>query len=200
VYLGGLGFRTPDEKALRGRTFNLMGHVQVELVQPMIAEGLGSWAEWGGIAATTGVEHAQYGIDLVGSIPVGYDSRAFGATWTADGTFTIESSVVTVPLEVSSNFRFAIFTIYGGAGFDFDVAHANTTIAVTGPVDVRVGSATELIGTGSVTFDDESSVDPYEPRGFFGAQFDIFAFKVYGHMNFSTNRTAGGFIGMRVAM
>ncbi len=200
VYLGGLGFRTPDDRLLRGRTLNVVGHVQVELVQPVIAEGLGSWAEWGGIAATTGLEHARYGIDLTGELPVGYNSSNVGATWHADGTFTIESQVFTVPLEVSSNFRFAFLTIYGGAGFDFDVAQASTTIEVTGPVDVRVGDSTEVIGSGSVTFDAEQQSDPYQPRGFFGAQIDIFAFKIYGHLNFSTSKTAGGFLGMRVAM
>jgi len=120
VYVGGLGLRTPSDRALRARTRSLAAHVQVEAVEPMKAWG--SVAEWGGITATTGIENGSYGLDLEGTIPVGYDTPQFGATWNADGTFTIESAVTTVPIEVSSNFRFAILTVYGGAGFDFDVA------------------------------------------------------------------------------
>jgi len=197
IYASGLGFRTPEEHALRGRMLNVGFHGQVEIVEPITLTDL---FEWGGVAATTGFEHAQYEIALQGTLPLGYTTSSFSATWISDGEFSIRSSVLTVPVELSSNIRFAPLTAYAGAGFDFDVARADTTASLSGPVDLDVNGDTEPIGTGGLTFDGDGSSEPYTIRGFFGAQIAIFAFKIYGHFNIGPEQTYGAFTGLRVAI
>jgi hypothetical protein len=197
LYVSGLGFRTPDEYALRGRMANVAGHGQVEIVQPI---EIGKLAEWGGIATTAGFEYARYELELSGSLPLTYDTGGISATWIAGGAFSMRSSVFTVPIELSSSFRFVPLTVYGGAGFDIDVARADTTASLSGPVNVAVGGDEEPIGTGSVSFESAGSSEPYQLRGFFGAQVAIYAFKIYGHFNIGAGETYGAFAGLRVAI
>lgn len=198
VYASGLGFRTPSDRALRGRMLNIGFHGQLELVTP---KEMGKLAEWGGLALTTGFEHASYEIELSGELPISHTVQGAQLTWVASGAYAIRTSATTIPLELSTNIRFVPLTAFGGVGWDFDIASASTDASLSGDVNAAVGGGSEDIGSGTVSFDSpEGQGNPYQVRGFFGAQVALYAFKLFGQLNFGANQTYGGYAGFRVAM
>ena len=197
VFASGLGFRTPSEAAFQAKMWNLGLHLQVDAIRPVTVGTLGG--AWGGLQITTGFEHNVYELALTQDLPVSVDILRTTTTWAAEGYYTIHTQANAIPLEVSTSFRFVVFTLFGGCGLDFDFgASSNATAELSGPVRVDVDRAEEPIGTGSVALDGSGEANGGRFRGFYGAQLNIRSVRLYGQANFGIDRTYGVFVGLGV--
>jgi hypothetical protein len=169
-------------------------------VEVLTPRALSKLVEWGGIAFTAGVEHAEYELELSGILPLSHTTQGAHLTWEAGGAYTLQSSATTIPLEVSSNIRFAPITGYAGIGWDFDIAQAATNATLSGSVEVSTSESTETVGSGTATFDGTGEGNPYQVRGFFGLQGAIGPVKLFTQLNIGANQTYGAYAGLRVAM
>jgi len=174
------------------RAFNAGGHLQVQLLKVRDAGVAG----WGGIAFTTGFQHTVYELTLEQEIP--FETEV--ATWEADGTYVIDATTNSIPLELSTNMRAAFVTVFGGGGIDLMVkGTGDSDINMYGTLhdptrnDVAVGEAL-------ITYTDSADTNGVTPRFFGGLQFNIFMVKAYGQLNISAPEGFGGHVGARIAM
>jgi hypothetical protein len=196
IYVNGMGFAPPSNREFSGSMYNIGGHAQLKLFGPVNVKVV----EWGGLDVVTGVERSQYALSLEQGLPITQPVYPGSVTWTATGSYTIRAHSVSIPLEVSTNLRVLVGTVYAGGGVDFNVAKAGSTVSLEGPVDVSVADETAGLGTIGVSLDGEGGADAVAGRGFVGVQANVLVFKVYGHLNIGSNETYGGFLGARVAM
>lgn len=195
-YVNGMAFAPPGNREFQGSMFNLGAHAQVKLIGPVNVKVV----EWGGIDVTTGVERSGYELKLTQGLPISQPVGPGEATWTATGEYRIHASSVSVPLEVSTNLRVLVATVYAGGGVDFNVASADSSATLDGPVTITVAGESADAGTVGVSLGGDGGADKLAGRGFVGAQANVLMFKLYGHLNLGSNQTYGGFIGARVAM
>lgn len=177
--------------------YNVGVHAQVKIV-PEMGNAV---VEWGGFDLTSGWERAQYRLELTQAVPI--DAPLQGnveATWTADGVYTIVSTTDAIPVELSTNLRLAVVTLFLGGGVDVNTSTATSEAALSGPIDATVAGRTESLGTATLTVGYDGVGDPVVPRGFGGVQLNLAIFKIYGQLNAGGNGSVGGHLGARVAM
>jgi hypothetical protein len=196
VYVNGLAFTPPASRAFRGSMYNVGGHVQVKLLGPADIK----IAEWGGIDLTTGYERSLYRLELSQQLPLTQTVDSSSVTWTATGSYAIEAGAGTVPLEVSTNLRLLVATVYVGGALDVGAGRATSAASLSGPVSASVAGETEDIGDIGVSLDGEGLADSVAGRTFVGVQANVLMLKLFGHLNLGTNQTYGGFVGVRLAM
>lgn len=196
VYVNGLAFNPPGNRSFKGSMYNVGAHAQVKLVGPLNVKVV----EWGGLDVTTGFEKSFYALSLSQGLPITQNVSPGTVTWTATGTYDIRASSTSIPLELSSNLRVLVATVYVGGGADFNFANAGSEATLSGPVDVSVAGQSADVGTIGVSLGGEGLADKVAGRAFVGAQVNVLMFKVFGHLNLGTNETYGGFIGARVAL
>ena len=174
------------------RALNGGGHLQVQLLKVRDAGVAG----WGGLAFTTGFEHTAYELTLQQEVPI----EAGEITWNADGTYVIDTTTNSIPLELSTNMRAAFVTVFGGGGLDLMLkGTGDSDIDLYGTLndptrgDVAVGEAL-------ITYSDSADTNGVTPRFFGGLQFNIMMVKVYGQLNISSPAGFGGHAGARIAM
>ena len=172
---------------------NLGAHLQVWLVKRVDAGA----AEWGGLALTTGYERTRYALELNDDLEL----EGNGLTWAATGSYRVETTDNTIPIELSTNMRLAFFTFFGGVGLD--VRPAGTvvsTVSLSGPIEAPVSGKRSPVGTATVTddFTIEGSAQTF--RFFVGPQFNLGPVKVYGHLNIAPGGSVGGHTGLRLAL
>jgi hypothetical protein len=112
---------------------------------------LDSGARWSGVLVTSGLEHASWNMNAVEPIESHVIVDGPGGTksvhMSSSGTLVIESSVTTVPLEVSTGARLGgHFEIYGGVGLALAFGHTTGKMQLTSQLTVNntndpVGSA-----------------------------------------------------------
>jgi hypothetical protein len=197
-------YATGQNQVFDWEIFNYGGHLQFKLIRP----GHKGIIEWGGLDLTGGYQKAYYQLALSAGYPIAVDSFR----WDASGDLTITSSVTTIPLEVSTNLRVTVFTVFGGLGLD---------LRPEGEADGKVGLGGDLyaenpstgkemkIGTGSASASETSPANSTAPRVFFGAQINILPLKIYAQANVGLERfttqspvgdSFGGQVGVRVAL
>ncbi len=193
IYGNGMMLDTQGDP-FSGELINYGGHVQIKLVKRR-EEAI---AEWGGLDLTTGFEASDYKLSLSQGLPIGDDDLE----WDATGTYTIHSSTMSVPIELSTNMRVAFFTLYGGLAYDiWQSGTATSTISMTGPVRARVQGQSTKLGTAEVSMGQAGVVPEIPlPRAFVGTQLNIFVVKVYGHVNLAFDQGFGGHAGVRIAL
>jgi hypothetical protein len=192
VYGNGMALDTRNEN-FEGRLENYGGHLQVQLVKPRI----GKLAEWGGLAVTGGYEASNYSMILTSEIPLSEGDL----TWNARGTYDISATSWSVPVEVSTNVRLAMLTLYAGVGQDFAArTRVDSGIAMTGPVTTQFQGNEVTIANLHVGHTDTVSSVDLLPRGFAGVQMNLFMVKAYGHLNATLDGGFGGNVGLRVAL
>jgi len=174
------------------RAVNGGGHVQVQLLKVRDAGVAG----WGGLAFTTGFQHTVYELTLEKEIP--FETEL--ATWEADGTYVIDATTNSIPLELSTNMRAAFVTVFGGGAVDIMLnGHGDSDINMYGKLHDPTQNDKE-VGEALITFSDSADMNSVTPRFFGGLQFNIFLVKVYGQLNISSPEGFGGHVGARVAM
>ncbi len=187
--MGLSGSREPFESSMGAYG----GNVQVALVKPM-DDGV---AGWGGLQLTTGVSHARYELRLTQAAPIETDTAA----WEASGSYVVSARGTSLPLELSTNMRLAVLTVFGGGGLDVDLAAgADSEIALEGPISTTVEGQRREVGTARVSASDGTTFVGVAPRGFAGLQINILPVKLYGQLNIGGFRGFGGHAGVRVAM
>ncbi|MDP2309732.1 MAG: hypothetical protein Q8P18_27175 [Pseudomonadota bacterium] len=208
-----LGFLSPDESFLRrlvvsangmyakgaegsfdAELSNFGAHLQVKVIRPE-HEGL---LEWGGIDVTGGYEISTYRLLLTHSLPIEVE----GLRWDADGQFDLTATSHTLPVEVSTNLRVFIFSVYAGGAVDIrQQASATSSASLAGPVTASSQGHDLAIGTVSARLSASGDAESvYTPRVFAGAQVNIIWAKLYGHLNVGFDDTYAGHLGVRVAM
>jgi hypothetical protein len=208
-----LGFLSSDESVLRrvvisangmyargaaglfdAELSNMGAHVQVKLIRPE-HEGL---VEWGGLDVTGGYEVSTYRLSLAQALPV----ETEGLHWDAQGTFDIAAASHTIPLEVSTNLRVFVVSVYAGGALDIRrEANARGEASLGGPLTASSQGREMQIGTVSATLASSGDAESlYTPRVFAGAQINVLWVKVYGHLNVGFDDTYAGHLGLRVAL
>ncbi|MEN0063446.1 MAG: hypothetical protein AAGA48_14945 [Myxococcota bacterium] len=105
-----------------------------------------------------------------------------------------------MPLELSTNVRVLILTLYGGVGVDLNEGSADTTAELAGEVDYTQDGETVSLGEARVTITEDAVGQGIPVRAFAGVQINIFPVKLYGHLNAGTNSSFGGHVGVRLVL
>lgn len=192
--LYGNGMAGSNARAPFGADYmNLGAHLQVMLVKRVDAGA----AEWGGIALTTGYERSRYALELNDEL----DLEGNGVGWAATGSYRVETTDNTVPIELSTNMRLAFFTLFGGAALDLrPAATVVSTVSLSGSIEAAVGGKRSPVGTAVVTDDFTIEGTAQTFRFFVGPQFNLGPVKVYGHLNIAPGGGVGGHTGLRLAL
>jgi len=206
VYVNGMSLDMPGDREFGGSMYNVGAHVQAKVVKGPEAKVV----EWGGLDLITGFERSSYKLSLERELPVSgpVDVQPPGAsepeegelTWTADGTYELASTTDTIPVELASNVRVFIVSLYAGGALDIHTARSDATASLGGPIEARLRGQREDIGSAELDLALEGAGDPLVPRGFGGVQLNLTLLKIYGHLNVGANGAVGGHVGGRVAM
>lgn len=205
LYANGMAMRLPSDRQFGGQMANAGGHVQIKLVE---GNPDAKAVQWGGLDLTSGFEYSAYSFDLrqddlAIDAPMGSSGTA---TWTANGTYNINSDVLAVPVELSTNLRVFVVTAYLGGAYDYNMGTGTSNAQLTGPIDGRVlapdGSTYDGdIGIATVSAGALGASQPHVFRMFLGTQLNILVLKAWGHLNVAPqNGAVGGHVGVRVAM
>lgn len=198
VYVNGMALQSPKNDVFAGNLYNVGVHGQVKLIGPMqVAAKL---VEWGGLDFTTGYERSYYEIELTQGFPISQQVGSSVVTWDATGNYVMSATSDAVPLELSSNLRVFVATVYAGVGLDLHSARAQAEASLSGPVDSASGSTSTNIGTATVSLAGAGQATPAQPRAFVGVQLNAGPAKVYAHVNVATEERFGGFLGVRLAL
>jgi hypothetical protein len=174
---------------------NYGAHLQVKLFQPRKETLWNAFLQWGGIAVTSGFDHARMRLSLGQSfsrnLPIGDGGQDLAQVDIQSmGAFTLESRTWSVPLEVTTNFRFLyVLSAYGGAGFDWQFGggcdmDVNLDGTLTGTVS---GQAPAQIGTAQVVATEHAKPSPGKIRGIFGLQANVWFLKIFTQLNMVPN-------------
>lgn len=196
LFVSGLGFNPPSSREFRGSMYNFGVHGQIKLFGPVDLKA----AEWGGFDLTAGYEQSFYRLSLAQGLPLGAPLGPAELSWNAEGTYTISANAAAIPLELSTNFRVLVATVYVGGAYDLNTADAASEVGLAGPVDVTAQGTTENLGSASVSLAGSGLGDARVGRLFVGAQANLTVLKVYGQLNIGLNEAYGGFLGLRVAL
>lgn len=135
----------------------------------------GNMLSWGGVYVHTGIQRSSWSVDLTQAfddetVEVSGQDATFG---NSSARFGIESSTLSIPIEVSTHLRTVwAFTFFGGAGLD---------LVLDGSTDVELEASGSVTGTTggnyqtdiSASEDDSGEADATNLRAFGGVQFNI---------------------------
>ncbi len=196
LYANGLVLGTSGD-SFDASVYNYGAHLQFQLLKPRMSAVL----EWGGLALTSGYELSGYAMSLSSKLPVETQQDGVELKWDALGTYDITSVSDTIPVEVSTNIRILVTTLYVGGGADIvNVGRATSDISLGGDISASAFGSTETLGDISVSLDGEGIADDVVPRLFAGLQADILFVKAYGQLNVGLNESFGGHVGLRVVL
>lgn len=173
--------------------YNVGAHLQVKLVRPP-HEGL---VEWGGLDVGSGYEISSYRLLLRETLPI----EGGGVRWDANGSMDVRAESHTIPVEVSTNLRVFVFSVYAGGALDIRrSATADGALALGGPVIAEAQGRTMEIGTVDASMALQGTTAEYVPRVFGGVQINVLYVKVYGHLNVGFDDSYAGHLGARFAL
>jgi hypothetical protein len=194
IYVNGLTLSTTGD-FYDASMYNVGTHLQIQLAKPRSA----AVVAWGGLALTSGYDLSTYSIGLSQEIPVETDLDGSSLTWSATGAYDVTANTASVPIELSTNLRIALFTLYVGGGVDWNDGAADSEISLSGPLEVSASGQTATLGAASVSLTDSALADEFTPRVFGGIQTGFAFMQVYGHLNIGLNDSVGGHLGARLA-
>jgi hypothetical protein len=151
---------------------------------------------WGGLDATMGFDLASYTIALTQATPV---DGGLG-TWNAEGKYEVKARATTIPLEISTSGSVPGASMWLGLAADLAPgARAEREVSLSGDITYDDDPSITL-GDVTAKLSEKVDVQPIGARFFTGFQFDITAVKLYTHLNFSTDKSIGAHVGLRVAI
>lgn len=196
LYVNAMSFTPPTPEVFDGTFLNFGVHGSLKIFGPVRAAVL----EFGGLDVTTGIERGSYRFRLGDSLQLSEDLGDGTVVWKGDGTYTLRAGSTSVPLELSTNLRILVLTVYGGAGVDLNRGRASSTAQLDGGVTLqRDGSITSL-GDATVIVSAEGRSESLPLRAFAGAQLNILPVKIYVHANVGNNGSLGGHLGVRLVL
>jgi hypothetical protein len=182
-------------------SFSVMARYQVMEGNDIVP---GYMVEWGGLHLHTGIQRNSMGINLAQDLKdENVTDDATGATGTfsqGNVTFDMDSTVTSIPVELSSYLRLAyVFTLYGGLGFDYNL---------TSETDVDLNASGNFSGSGSGTTY-SATINANESasgegaatdfRRFVGIQFNVPFVRIYAQMNQNFGGDLNGFnVGLKM--
>jgi hypothetical protein len=165
-------------------------HGQLKLFAP---EGESLLIGWGGIAITSGVESSQTSLRLGKKFKRDFPFGNVAGTTVNVGadsasTLNVDLSTYSVPLEVTTSLRLLLVTVYGGAGFDWQLGGTSKM-----GIDVDTALAGKILGQevnlgrAHVTASSEVAPSPGRFRGIVGAQVNVAIVKLFTQATFTPN-------------
>ena len=140
-------------------------------------------------------------LTLSSALPVETQQDGVDLSWDATGTYDVTSVSDTIPVELSTNLRILVATVYVGGGADIvNVGSATSSISLGGDINASAYGQESTLGDITVSLDGEGIADEIVPRAFAGLQADILFIKAYGHLNVGFNDSFGGHVGLRVVL
>ena len=134
--------------------------------------------KWGGVFITTGIERTNLKVGIA-EVFAETETEA-GATATLDGkgSIGIDTSVTSIPIEVSTYLQaFYVLSVYGGLGVDLNFGDSDVTAAFNG--DVQVSGTASGSGDAVLDLSGTGDVDSLTARAFLGLQVNIPIVKIY---------------------
>ena len=189
----GLGFNGA-QREFQGSMYNFGGHVQVKVIGKA---GVGLF-EWGGLDVTSGFERVRYKLALSRPLPLTTsleDGTELG--WDATGTYSISVTDDSIPLELSTNLRISVVSLFFGGAGDWHTGSALAMANLDGPV---TGAAGEQVGSARLTISADQPATPFSYRFFTGLQINVLPVKVYAQINVASTQSVGAHAGIRFAM
>ena len=184
-------------------------HAQLRLFEPDSNGLLGVFLHWGGLHLTTGLEYAKTTMTLAGAwvrtLPVTAPAATMASVRiSAVGGMAVESSTLSIPLEITTNLRLlSILSLYGGLGFDLQLGGKSELVAnlngtMTGVVP---GQDPAPIGTAVVTATDAADPSTGRLRWLLGVQVNVLVVKLFAQLNLAAQDPvlASVALGARVA-
>jgi len=175
---------------------NYGAHLQLKFLADRKESLWTAFVRWGGIAVTTGFDHARMKLSLKQGfsrkIPIASGGRDVAQVAVdSTGDFAMESRSWSIPLELTTNFRFLYaLTAYGGVGFDFQFGGGSTMdVSLDGhAVGTALGQSTPVdLGSVKVIATDEAKPSPSQFRGILGLQANFWFLKVFTQLNVVPN-------------
>jgi hypothetical protein len=172
--------------------FNYGAHLQIKLFQPRKETLWNAFLQWGGIALTSGFDHARLRFTLANAkpftrvIPVQAEGQTARIGVVATGDLALESRTFSVPIELTTNFRFLyVLSAYGGLGFDFQFGGgSDLDINLDGKLTGTVASQPPIdLGGVRVVASEEAKPSPSKLRGMVGLQANLWFFRVFTQLN-----------------
>jgi hypothetical protein len=196
LYANGLALGTSGD-SFDASVYNYGAHLQIQVIKPRMSAAV----EWGGLALTSGYEMSGYVMRLTSALPVETEQDGVILKWDAVGTYDIESVSDTIPVEVSTNLRVLVATVFVGGGVDIvNSGSATSEIALGGDISASAYGTQSNLGNIGVSLAGEGFADEIVPRVFTGLQADILFLKLYGQLNIGFNESFGGHFGARVVL
>lgn len=195
-----LSLATPRVGEFDGHATQAGGHLQMKLV-PKLGIGV---AEFGGLDFTTGVEFTRYTLGL--SEQLAFDTPGGDeatVTWRTDGSFTVTTTGLTIPLEASTNVRLLFLTVFGGAALDL---HPLNTGSSNASLSGNLVATSDLIadethiGEAALSITADGRGLPVTPRVFVGPQVNLWAVRAYMQLNVGLTGGFGLHAGARIAL
>jgi hypothetical protein len=168
---------------------NYGAHIQLKLFAPRNESLWSAFVQWGGIALTTGFDHARLRFSLKKDfsrvVPVTAQGQTAQIAVASQGTMAIESRTYSVPLELTTNFRFLyVLSVFGGAGFDFQFGGgSNLDVDLTGTLTGRSQGTSANLGGARVVATEEAKASPGKLRGIAGVQANLWFVRLFTQLN-----------------
>jgi hypothetical protein len=170
---------------------NYGAHLQLKLFAPRSESLWGAVVQWGGIAITSGFDHAHMKLSLgqrfLRNIPLTGGQAAARIDTDSTGTFEMDMRTWSVPIEITTSLRLlSLLTAYGGAGFDFQFGSGSDlrmdlTSQLTGVVPSQ--NQRVSIGTATITATEKAGPSTGQIRGILGVQANLFFLKIFTQLN-----------------
>lgn len=192
IYANGMMANTSQDH-IDGRFENVGGHLQFKAFKGINARVV----RWGGLDLTSGLEYTGYHLDLNQPLPIQGTMDTLTLTWDAEGTYTLDTTGLSVPVELSTNVRALFLTGFAGMAVDLNDALGVSRIKLAGDVDGLANGTHMALGQALVSKYGHGRGDDVVGRLFAGAQFNVLMVKLYGQANWGLNGGFGGHAGVR---
>jgi hypothetical protein len=194
VFVNGMALRMPSGQPFGGSLQNVGAHLQLDVLGADAEV-----AEWNGLALTAGYDATNYDLSLRKELPLTTPSGDATLAWRADGSYDVDATTGSIPLELSTAARVLVLGVFAGVGYDVVTSRANSSAALVGPVELQASSGDgQSLGSASISIDESAEGDHGMLRAFGGAQIRLAVVKLYGQVNVADNDTIGGHVGARL--
>lgn len=212
LYLNFLSLSRDVGDSFSVELMNIGAHMQYKFVSPKGNELI---AQWGGLDFITGLEYAHTKATYQTQLNVTQTQSDFATSgdqltlrWNSTFDVNVNSSVFTIPFEISSNVRFLhLFSLFMGTGIDFNFGSSSINGGATGPITssytgAGVVPANIYSATGTADLGEAESQAPTvsDVRIFGGFQFNMWALRFVAQATYMSNSTMGLLLGVRMAL
>ena len=191
-----LDMQPKDMTIKKAEFFNIGVHGQYPIIESVTIAPFGM-AKWGGVSLTSGFEYTSSTILMTTTLPPGKNNDGiFEVTWDGSVDLGADTGILSIPVEVSTNFQFLYaFTLFAGAGLDFNIGKSSTIAEVTAPITGTALVAVPPINAGDTVVTADANLDmseevwatPVDIRFFGGLQINFPILKITTMVAYASN-------------